>query len=278
MSRGTIFSLLGRVGAACLRLGLALAYRLETMACRCLQPEEQPPAGPRKRPMDANAAFAALTGFLGHAGETGCRVFVISGTLLGLHRNGCMLRHDKDIDLGVMWDDPALPILLSALESSGTARLVRQVRLSRWSIAMNPKLPDLAQGTILYKFDWTPREAVRPVRIDLFVHFPCGAEILHGSYHTMWANSAFGLTERKLGEAVYLVPADVDRYLFENYGEFSVERVNFESSVDCPNVRNWLSLPATIFLLEKHIRFHATNDAPRRDRVRMRIESLIASG
>ena len=277
MSRGTIFSLLGRVGAVGLKLGLALAYRLETIGCRYLRPKG-PPTGPRKRPMDVNAAFAALTGFLGHAGEAGCRVFVISGTLLGLHRDGRLLTHDKDVDLGVMWDDPALPALLASLETSGSARLVRQIRLSRWSIAMNPKLPELARGTILYKFDWMPRSSARPVRIDLFVHFPCGAEILHGSYHSMWANSAFGLAERRVGEAVYLVPADVDRYLSENYGEFSVERVNFESSVDCPNVRNWLSLPATIFLLEKHIRFHATNDALRRDRVRMRIESLIASG
>ena len=277
MSRGSTFTIVGRAGALSLRLCLALAYRIESLVCRWFKTGAKPPTAPRKRPMDGTTAAVALAGVLQLAGQAGCRVFLISGTLLGLHRNGRLLPHDKDIDLGVMWDDPALPALLDALCAPGPVRLVRKVALSRWAMAMNPRFPALAQGTILYKFDWTAREGSVPVRVDLFIHFPCGDEVLHGSYHSMWANSSFELAERRYGTATYLVPADVDRYLAENYGEYGVERVNFESSVDCPNVRNWLSLPATLFLLEKLFRFHASNDALRRDRIRMRIESLIAT-
>ncbi|HEY7766375.1 MAG TPA: hypothetical protein VIB38_15410 [Aestuariivirgaceae bacterium] len=230
----------------------------------------------RKKPMSTETAESALRHVLSIARGCGAKLFLISGTLLGFYRGGGLLRHDKDIDLGVLWDDPRLPDLLTALGKADRLRLHETVRLGRIDALMNPAIPPLYADAMTLKYDYLA-EGARPVRIDLFVHFPMRGELVHGTVRSLWANSPFALAVHDMGGEALLVPADREAYLAENYGDFRTEQPIFESSVDCPNVRNCLSWSALMFLLRKHRQFHARQDAPRLDLLTRRISAFKAA-
>ncbi|PLX88640.1 MAG: hypothetical protein C0618_03775, partial [Desulfuromonas sp.] len=63
----------------------------------------------------AEAALIALRRVLLDAG---IQMFLVSGTLLGCVREGRLLGHDKDIDVGI-WEDVPQDLLLSSLRTSG---------------------------------------------------------------------------------------------------------------------------------------------------------------
>ena len=48
-----------------------------------------------------------LRDFYEASSEVGIRPFLMWGTLLGCVREGRLLRHDNDIDLGILWSDYA---------------------------------------------------------------------------------------------------------------------------------------------------------------------------
>jgi hypothetical protein len=265
-------SFIGTMLEFCLRLGL----EIQRLCFRIALPNQRPAATALcKPPMHPETADQALRYFLTVARLAGARVFLISGTLLGFYRSGRLLGHDKDIDLGVMWDDPALPALLAALRSSDHLQLYATVRVGLLAALMNPQLPSLPDGTLSFKYDYFSGNGKR-VRIDLFVHFPMGSEIVHGSCRTLWGNSPFTLSEHGIGEEIFLLPSNREKYLAENYGDFHTERRMFESSVDCPNARNCLSLVGMAFLLRKHWQFQALRDSERVALIAKRIESLAA--
>jgi len=227
----------------------------------------------RKSPMSTETAEAALRYVLAIARSCGARLFLISGTLLGFYRGGGLLRHDKDIDLGVLWDDPRQPDHLTALGNADRLRLHETVRLGRINALMNPAIPPLYADAMTLKYDYLA-EGAPSVRIDLFVHFPMRGELVHGTVRSLWANSPFALAVHDMGGEALLVPADCEGYLTENYGDFRTEQPIFESSVDCPNVRNCLSWPALVFLLRKLRQFHARRDSHRLDLLARRISDF----
>jgi hypothetical protein len=224
--------------------------------------------------MNPKSASDALHYFLTLANEAGAKVFLISGTLLGFYRNGGLLKHDQDIDLGVMWNDPRLPNLLSVLNSAERLRLHKLIRLGPITAMMNPAIPALYERTLTVKYEYDAEGGSAPVRIDLFIHFPSNGEIVHGSRRTLWGNTPFSLGTLRSGEVEPSTPANCAAYLAENYGDFLTEQPIFESSVDCPNSRNCLSLTAVPFLLRKYWQFSARGDRRRMELIGKRIQSF----
>ncbi|SEQ76757.1 LicD family protein [Loktanella sp. DSM 29012] len=156
--------------------------------------------------------------------------YVISGTFLGAVREGAFLAHDYDIDVGI------------DIADFDEARLRHQITAG----------PDLAYINASDHLDLTrdpdglwigqPLPALIRVMhasgigIDIFVHHPDGDLCWHGSAKHRWDNSAFTLSDYALSGLSVRGPADADRYLTENYGDWRTPVTSFNCSTGTPNV------------------------------------------
>jgi hypothetical protein len=141
----------------------------------------------------------------------GIPMFLISGTLLGCVREGRLLGHDKDIDVGI-WDDVPAETIHAALRRSGLFLLI------------HPRSPNYLRV-----------RHVNGIPLDLFYHFREADSWWHASGKLRWHNSPFTLGSREFLGETFLVPADHDTYLTENYGDWRTPRVDFDSAFDTPN-------------------------------------------
>lgn len=231
----------------------------------------------RKRPMHMGNALAALKLAQDMADACGAKPFLISGTLLGIHRDGALLAHDYDLDLGIFADDLALGALVARLRAAPQVVQISEKRLGRVSRIANAWIPKLHDDVILYKINVQCLPEARPVRLDLFVHFEARGFVAHGSTRTLWVNSPFDLAELTLEGTRFWAPADRARYLMENYGDFSLPKVAFESSVDCPNWMNLLTFPACATLAKKWVMFMMQGDTLREALIKNRICDFVVA-
>lgn len=171
--------------------------------------------GEKRRPAKVNwsaDARRALADLKADLSKAGIRFFLISGTLLGCIREGSILGHDKDIDVGVM-QEVGFDQVRGAL--SGTGRFVL--------------LPVITEKILRVKHS-------NGVMIDIFFHWEEDGKMFHEGQKTKWWNTPFGLSEVEfLGER-FLVPSDPDRYLTENYGDWRTPVTEFETFCDTPNM------------------------------------------
>jgi hypothetical protein len=169
--------------------------------------------------------------------------YVISGTFLGLVRENGFLRHDTDIDLGLTLGDVDLPVFLTALY--GDRRFFVHGEETQTTVDPGEK-----GGWVTRRHRVLIKVAHRNgTHIDVFLHHRDGDVIWHGSTLFRWDNTAFDLIPYPFCGTTVLGPADADRYLTENYGNWRVPVKEFSSAVDTTNqrvVRNPLSV--AIFL------------------------------
>ena len=256
------------------RLKTAYAIQRRATVFRRAVPDGRPEEG--KPAMPSELAHEALAAVLKLADRTGCRLFLMSGTLLGFHRSGRSLAHDHDIDLGVMADDGGLSKFLPVLLESGLVVGHRVRRAGRRVASLNPGLPSLLDGALLHKLALATQPGRHaPISVDLFVHFTLANELVHGSLNTLWANSSFDLEWSSVDGLGFWRPRDVKRYLRENYGAFEEEVTDFDSHLDCPNVRNIYSRASVRFLLRKHRRYLGEGRADRLQRLDRRLNAMI---
>lgn len=143
--------------------------------------------------------------------EADIPMFLISGTLLGCVREGRLLGHDHDIDVGI-WDDVDRDHYLSVIRKSG----------------------------LFYTLSSRSQEIIRlrhvnGVGIDLFYHFRSPDDYWHRGIKLIWHNSPFELAPMKFLDEEFLVPEDHDSYLTENYGDWRTPKIDFDSAFDTPN-------------------------------------------
>lgn len=141
----------------------------------------------------------------------GIEMFLVSGTLLGCVREGRLLSHDKDVDVGV-WDTVGHAAVLSAVRETGlfyvlASRSDRIIRLKH----------------------------VSGVGVDVFFHTRSADDYAHGGVKMTWHNSPFDLVPTEFLGDTFLIPSDHDRYLTENYGDWKTPKVDFDSAFDTPN-------------------------------------------
>lgn len=138
--------------------------------------------------------------------------FLISGTLLGCIREGKLLGHDKDIDIGV-WETHSVQDLAEVVYDSGCFEV----------------LP-------VYSPDILVIRHVNGVTIDIFIHYREADDYWHAGGKSKWHNSPFKLVSRPFLNGDYLIPADYDKYLTENYGDWRIPQLAFDSALDTPNM------------------------------------------
>ena len=137
--------------------------------------------------------------------------FLISGTLLGCIREGALLPHDRDLDIGV-WLDDGIDKIKTILITSGFFHLVE------------------TRSEELLKL-----RHVTGIAIDIFFHKRTHDEVTHSGVKTVWHNYLFKLKDIKFLGRTYLIPDDPDRYLTENYGDWRTPKIEFDCALDTPN-------------------------------------------
>jgi len=175
-------------------------------------------APPKKRVItdDAGAfisdASVALRDLYAAFGEHGTSLFLISGTLLGLVREGTIIGWDKDIDVGVFTEQCPADI----------AEKIDQH-------------PAFRIGRVDLTSDRLRLVHSNGVWIDVFPHYLEDGLRWHNGTVTRWWNSDFGLRETEFVGVSVMVPDDPELYLDENYGDWRTPNSNFDARIDAPN-------------------------------------------
>ena len=158
------------------------------------------------------------------------RWYVISGTFLGLVREGGFLAHDYDIDVGVTYDPEQAPRMIEALRAAPRF-VVKKVDDAQVVVEPQPGRYAVERSLALVKLIHE-----NGINVDVFVHHREGDVLWHGSSIHRWENSAFDLAEYELAGVRVLGPVDADRYLTENYGDWRTPVTQFNSTTGTPNL------------------------------------------
>ncbi len=175
--------------------------------------------------------------------SVGLEPFLVSGTLLGLVREGCFLGHDYDIDLGCYEQGFDTKEFLDAVHSSPTLYIKEISYLldsdpasGDFSVSNKPLIVKLLHSSY--------------VTIDVFIHYQFDDRVIHGSSLKMWFNSPFTLRHYNFLGLDILGPKDFDRYLTENYGDWRTEKKDYNCDVDTPNIVFPYTPPAEVYIYQ----------------------------
>lgn len=164
--------------------------------------------------------------------------YVVSGTFLGLHREGKFLSHDYDIDLGLNKENFDEDVVLQLLKN--TKKFV--VRKFDYHL----EVERVSEGFVLKKSPALIKLVHKSgLNVDLFIHHQSGEYLWHGSVIHKWVNKKFGLEKRLLEGVRVYAPDNPDVYLTENYGKWNIPVKEFDCTTGTPNLvlaRNFLSI------------------------------------
>lgn len=164
--------------------------------------------------LTSELASDALRALVDSTEKAGLRLFLISGTLLGLMRTGDFLSHDSDLDTGI-FDDFNPQKLKYAIYSSGCFSIMAQ--RSPYCLRVR-------------HVNGTP--------IDIFTHYREKDDFWHGGVKVSWHNSPFQLKKTTFKDINVWIPDPPERYLEENYGPYwRIPKKDFDSARDCPNLK-----------------------------------------
>lgn len=177
------------------------------------RPVQNTPA-PSFAPAQATDVLIEIRALLAAAGVES---FLVAGTLLGFHRDGGPLPHDRDIDIGVFRTPDGGP------EIAGILRTVPGILLPRIARPGDRYFGLMHRG----------------IAVDIFVHDRSGSHLLTGFTHMpgdiQWRFNAFGLYRARYGGQDWSVPSDPGRYLAETYGPgWRTPDTSFASAVSSP--------------------------------------------
>lgn len=171
---------------------------------------------------------AFVRDFTAASREAGMKPFLMWGTLLGHVREGGPLKHDKDLDMGILAADwPKRQALIEAMQKRGYE--LRQVRD--------------------YKIVFVRRDWITRMDIDLF--FPwegkmvCLAREGDGSFRGAWFRpDAFGnFRSSTFLDSEVLIPDPPEPVLEAIYGDWRTPVKSYDSNGSLPNR---LDLPVSV--------------------------------
>lgn len=206
---GEVLMLQGELAASVKSFQLAITKLLSNL----------PPQKPVQKPFAVGSARQTLFIIRKHFGAAKIPFFLSNGTLLGIYRQGDLLSHDKDLDLGIPWDIDRSRIL-SILTKQGEF-IYRDAQIKtdedrQWMIGLVHK----ESG----------------VFVDLFFFKPDGDYYLCGfnqrPHPLLCRPHRFDLDSFNWQGVDWMVPSDCELYLTDIYGpNWRVPDANFDTVV-----------------------------------------------
>ena len=178
---------------------------------------------------DLKKANQALSDLSEMANAKGTPVFLVSGTLLGCIREGQLLKHDKDIDVGIVgWENQYA--LCMALQESGLFTVSAQHLKGQDTFY----IPICHNATGMW--------------IDVFVYHPQGDHWVTGVDFFFGYRQTFAFTPFELKDVEFLgvnmkIPANAELNLTENYGPWRTPDTGYLSHLESPSTMNKGALP-----------------------------------
>ena len=166
--------------------------------------------------------------------RVGIRAFLVSGTLLGMIRDGRLMAHDYDIDLGILPGEAEPNVVADALRSAGFTVAVQDLKV------VGRTENDFA--------------------VDIFIHYERDGRLWHGTEIHEWWNTPFDLRRSELDDVAVWIPDDPERYLDENYGTWTRPIAFYNFSFDTPNRRYRNTYHGLNYLYRRVIRGLDNND------------------
>lgn len=197
----------------------------------------------------ARQALLDLRHCLAHANT---EFFLVSGTLLGCIREGKLLSHDKDIDVGIM-----APVQLPQLQ---------QTIITHPTLALLPSPPD--KLFVQHK---------NGVHIDIFIHWQEQGKVLHQGLTAGWWNSPFNLMPHSFLGETFLIPANVDLYLTENYGDWRTPNTEFDTFLDTTNMYVTSEAELQCYYLQAYADYHLKQKCSLKQRVQKALAKPLAA-
>ena len=157
----------------------------------------------------------------------GIEPFLMSGSLLGVIRDGDFMAHDYDIDLGVVPGVDLDHVEMLLADDTG-------LRIGRHG----PRLEIRDESDTV---------------ADIFAHEERGGLWWHATLIHEWWNTPFSLVPLEVGANEFFVPDDPERYLDENYGDWSHPVPFYDISFDTPN-REYVRGPLALRFLHSRVR------------------------
>lgn len=173
-----------------------------------------------KRPFDVDAASESLKTVNRVLRERGLQPFMMSGVLLGYLREGQLLPHDKDLDLGLIGWEHQFEVAQALLAAGHYHVSWRYLR-----------------GAQTYLLDAI--DLKNGIAIDFFFFHPHADHFLHGidykyGFTQNLRFSPFGLQEVDfLGERFW-IPDNADQNLTENYGDWRTPQSSYVVTIESP--------------------------------------------
>ncbi|MBJ6137354.1 hypothetical protein [Marinobacter litoralis] len=222
----------------------------------------------RKDDFSKADAIAALSDFADALPLSEWGWYVVSGTFLGLHRDGGFLAHDYDIDVGIHGEQIDVDELVETL-AAYPRFVTKKVDLHIEITQSDDGLLHLEKVPALVKLIHE-----NGLNLDVFVHYTENGRCWHGSIIHRWENSPFELKRATLEGVEVNAPADADCYLTENYGDWRTPVKEFDCTTGTPNLvvsRNFLSV--ALFL--KRLAVFSESDGKQAAKLK---QTLINSG
>ncbi len=181
----------------------------------------RPEAAGAEKSFDVKKASRALSDLTRMANDKGTPVFLVSGTLLGYVREGQLLAHDKDIDVGIVgWENQYN--LCMALQETGLFTVSAQHLKGKDTFY----IPIKHNATGMW--------------IDVFVYHPqknqwvTGVDFFFG-YRQTFAFTPFELQDIEFLGVTMQAPANAELNLTENYGNWRVPDAAYLSHLESPS-------------------------------------------
>ncbi|MPZ26655.1 MAG: hypothetical protein GEV12_09400 [Micromonosporaceae bacterium] len=169
----------------------------------------------------------------------GVPFFFAAGTALGLVREGRPLGADGDIDVGILdpdWDREALVDLFT-----------RHPRFD-----FQPDHPRSKKLGLRHRGG---------APVDLFRFYPDADRVWHDAVFVRWHNTPFQVRRQQVDGVAVPLPADPDRYLTENYGDWRTSNPAFDAFTDdAPNVATTWPEYAQLHLVRRAFKRLAIGD------------------
>lgn len=152
----------------------------------------------------------------------GLKPFLVAGTLLGYAREGEILKHDKDVDIGIIgWEDQFTAA--QALLETGFFQIdLKNITGSnRYTIPVT----DLRNGTALDIFLFHNKDD----------HYLYGIDFDIG-YTLNFKFNKFNLQEVNFLGDIFYAPANIDQHLQENYGDWETPIPGYVVPIESPAI------------------------------------------